>query len=249
MRTGSKTTVVSFALALAALSAAAAQPPAPAQSPAQAQPQQSGAMQGFQVNRDLPVKIESNSLEVRDKSRQATFSGEVKLTQGETTIQCQTLVVFYEDTPASTATAAKKGAPAAQKTAAAPTPAPGGQQIKLVEARGDVLVTQKDQTARGDKGVFDAKANTVLLTGNVAVTQGTNVLRGERMLVNLTTGITTVESDKADKTKRVEGLFNPSSAPKDNKPAQPSPPGPAPAAPAPPPPAAKASPGAPTRIN
>src|SRR6185369_6325593 len=72
-----------------------------------AQGQSSGAMQGFQMNRDQPVKIESNTLEVRDKSRQATFAGSVKLTQGETVLQCQTLVIFYEDTAAP-----KKAAPA-----------------------------------------------------------------------------------------------------------------------------------------
>ena len=31
-------------------------------------------MQGLSMNRDQPVKIESNTLEVRDKIRQATFS-------------------------------------------------------------------------------------------------------------------------------------------------------------------------------
>jgi len=45
----------------------------------------------------------------------------------------------------------------------------GGQQIKRAEAKGDVLVTQKDQTAKGDNGVFDVKSNTITLTGSVGV--------------------------------------------------------------------------------
>jgi lipopolysaccharide export system protein LptA len=205
---------------------------------ASAQPaQQSGtAMQGLQLNRDQPVKIESDALEVRDKSRQATFMGNVKLTQGETILQSKVLIIFYEDT--SAAPAAKKGAPAtAQKGGAGP----GGQQIRRAEAKGDVLVTQKDQTAKGDNGVFDVKTNTVTLSGNVVVTQGTNVLRGDRMVVNLDTGVARVESDK---TKRVEGLFNPSTAPQAT-PAPAKDAKPAPAAP----PAGKSAPGTPTRIN
>jgi lipopolysaccharide export system protein LptA len=206
--------------------------------------QSGGAMQGFQMNRDQPVKIESNTLEVRDKSQQATFMGSVKLTQGETILQCQTLVIFYEDN--ATPAGPKKGAPAtAQKSGGGL----GGQQIKRAEAKGDVRVTQKDQTARGDSGVFDVKSNSVTLIGNVVLTQGTNVVRGDRMFVDLNTGISRVESDKA---KRVESLFNPgtsqqpapapAAAPqKDVKPA------PAPQKTAPP--AAKATPGAPTRIN
>ena len=213
---------------------------------ANAQPaqQSGGAMQGFQMNRDQPVKIESNTLEVRDKSQQATFTGSVKLTQGETILQCQTLVIFYEDN--ATPAGPKKGAPAtAQKSGGGL----GGQQIKRAEAKGDVRVTQKDQTARGDSGVFDVKSNSVTLIGNVVLTQGTNVVRGDRMFVDLNTGISRVESDKA---KRVESLFNPGTSQQ---------PAPAPAAtpqkdvkPAPAPqktapPAAKATPGAPTRIN
>jgi len=232
-----------FRGALAGLALALAAAAATAQ-PAQQKDQPGGAMQGLQLNRDQPVKIESDALEVRDKSQQATFMGSVKLTQGETILQCQTLVIFYEDNAAPTGP--KKGAPAtAQKSGGGP----GGQQIKRAEAKGDVRVTQKDQTARGDSGVFDVKSNSVTLIGNVVLTQGTNVVRGDRMFVDLNTGISRVESDKA---KRVESLFNP------NAPQQPAPPAPpqkdvkpapAPAPQKTAPPAAKATPGAPTRIN
>ena len=205
---------------------------------AQPAPQSGNAMQGIQLNRDQPVKIESDSLEVRDKQRQATFMGNVKLTQGETILQSKMLIIFYEDTSAAPV-ASKKGAPATAQKQGVGTGS--GQQIKRAEAKGDVLVTQKDQTAKGDNGVFDMKSNTVTLTGNVVVTQGTNVLRGDRMVVNLDTGVARVESDK---TKRVEGLFNPSAAPPPAAtPAKDAKPAPAP------PPAAKSAPGAPTRIN
>ena len=224
-------------VALATAMAAAAQP-----APKDAQKDQpGGAMQGLQLNRDQPVKIESDALEVRDKSQQATFIGKVKLTQGDTVLQCQNLVIFYED--GSAAPAQKKGGKTAQKSGAAG----GGQQIKRAEAKGEVLVTQKEQTAKGDHGVFDVKSNTVTLTGNVVVTQGTNVLRGDRMVVDLTTGVSRVESNQ---TQRVEGLFSPSSTPQP-PPQQPPPPASAAqkdakgAKPAP----AKPAPGGPIRIN
>src|SRR3954453_5421819 len=77
--------------------------------------QTTGAMQGLQLNRDQPVKIESDALEVRDKSHQATFMGSVKLTQGDTILQCKMLVIFYEDTSAAPAAAKKSATPVAQK--------------------------------------------------------------------------------------------------------------------------------------
>lgn len=86
------------------------------------------------------------------------------------------------------------------------------------------------------------------LTGNVVVTQGANVLRGDRMVVDLTTGVARVESgqSKTGERQRVEGLFNPSTTPQPQP--QPAPPPQNQKAPTPPP-AAKSSPSAPTRIN
>ena len=236
--------VALIGVALAAGTAAGAQPAAKSE-------QSSGAMQGIQLNRDQPVKIEANTLEVRDKQRQATFIGKVKLTQGETMLQCDSLVIFYDDTSAAPPTAQKKAAPPPATAAAAGGLGGGGQQIKRAEAKGNVLVTQKDQTAKGDSGIFDVKSNNITLLGNVVVTQGSNVLRGNRMVVDLTTGVARVESNT---TQRVEGLFNPGATPQAVPGAAPAPPPPAakaasPAPPAKQSPAAKSAPGAPTRIN
>ena len=160
------------------------------------------ALQGFSQNRDEPVHIEAATLEVRDKDKVATFSGNVHVTQGDTNMRCKSLVVFYEQ---ENKTGKTSTLPAAE-------PGPGGQQhIKRLEARGGVVVTQKQETATGDTGIFDMKTNTVTLTGNVVMTQGKNVLRGDRLVVDLTSGVSRVESGKHGRG-RVEGLFMPGSA-------------------------------------
>ena len=143
------------------------------------------ALQGFSQNRDQPVHIEAASLEVRDKDKVATFSGDVRVIQGDTNLRCKSLVVFYEQDDV-------KGDKA--KTLKADTPGPGGQQrIKRLEARGGVVVTQKDQTATGETGIFDMKSNTVTLNGvPVVMTQGKNVLLGEQLVVDLTSGVSQV---------------------------------------------------------
>src|ERR1041385_5685395 len=150
------------------------------------------ALQGFQQNRGQPVKIEAAHLEVRDKDKVATFSGNVKVVQGDTTMHCKVLVVFYEkkDEAQGAQANAKPGAP---MPAAAPGPG-GSSQINRLEAKGNVVVTQKDQTATGDNGVFEMKTNTVTMTGNVLVSQGQNVVRGEKLIVDLTTGVSRVDS-------------------------------------------------------
>ena len=74
------------------------------------------AMQGFSQNRDQPIKIEAASLEMRDKKKEATFAGNVKVVQGDTTMTSKTLVVFYDSTPAPAA------APAANSKSAKSNP-------------------------------------------------------------------------------------------------------------------------------
>ncbi|WP_433996118.1 LptA/OstA family protein [Bradyrhizobium lablabi] len=169
-----------------------------AQSPARSVP---NAMQGFSQNRDQPIQIEAASLEVRDKSKEATFAGNVKVTQGDTTMQSKTLVVFYEE---KAAPPASPGAPK-QKTGAksppgapmqAAQPGPGGSSsIKRLEARGNVVVTQKDQVVTGETAIFDTRANLMTMQGGVVLTQCSNVMRGDRLKVDMTTGVSRVESD------------------------------------------------------
>jgi lipopolysaccharide export system protein LptA len=198
--------VAAIALGGAALIATGA---AIAQSTMQGVP---NAMQGFSQNRDQPIQIEAASLEMRDKKKEATFAGNVKVVQGDTTMTSKTLVVFYESSsdkaPAPQAEPAKEPVKGAKATKGAPmqsaTPGPGGaSSIKRLEARGNVVVTQKDQVVTGETAVFDTKTNLITMLGGVVLTQCQNVLRGDRLMVDMTTGVSRVESDSG----KVQGLF------------------------------------------
>lgn len=203
-RSGDKRCAISSAAALAVCIALVAGGAAVAQSAMQGVP---NAMQGFSQNRDQPIQIEAASLEMRDKKKEATFAGNVKVVQGDTTMTSKTLVVFYEsggDKPA-TPKAAAKGAKSTPMQSA--TPGPGGSSsIKRLEARGNVVVTQKDQVVTGETAVFDTKTNLITMLGGggqVVLTQCKNVLRGDRLMVDMTTGVSRVESDNG----RVQALL------------------------------------------
>jgi lipopolysaccharide export system protein LptA len=182
---------VAACLALAALLSAfpvAAQPsnanPAP------------GPFQGMMNDqkKDQPVQIEAATLEVRDKDKTATFSGNVQVVQGDTTMKCQRLVVFYGQ---EMGIAGKdKPAPATPVTTSKSTPGmpQGAQNIKRIEAQGGVTVITKDQNARGDLGVYDLQTKTITLTGHVTISQGQNVINGEKVVVDTATGNARVES-------------------------------------------------------
>jgi lipopolysaccharide export system protein LptA len=166
------------------------------------------AMQGFSQNRDQPIQIEAAELEMIDKKKEATFSGNVKVVQGDTTMTSKKLVVFYDSTPAPAAANGKTTAAATATAKSAPmqsaTPGPGGSSsIRRLEAKGNVVVTQKDQVVTGETAVFDTKTNLITMLGGIVLTQGKNVLRGDRLLVDMGTGVSRVESDNG----KVQGLF------------------------------------------
>jgi lipopolysaccharide export system protein LptA len=149
------------------------------------------ALQGFSQNRDKPLKIDAESLEVRQRDSAGTFSGNVRVVQGDTNLRSNSLVVFYDQTG--------QGAKVTQAGAS--------QRIRRLEAKGNVIVTQKEQTARGDTAIYDMPSNTITLQGNVVLTQCSNVMRGEKLIVNLTTGVSRVERGGSSS---VQMLLNPS---------------------------------------
>jgi len=159
---------------------------------AQAGGASSPAKPGQFENKDAPVQIEAAMLEVHDKSKTATFSGNVSVVQGDTTMRCRSLVVFYGQEIGIGESGAEATTGTAVKTPLGGSK--GAQNIRRIEARGAVTVLTKDQSASGDLGIYDLKTKTITLSGNVVVSQGQNVIHGERVVVDTETGNARVES-------------------------------------------------------
>ena len=168
--------------------------------PAAAQPSTANATPGpFQgmmndQKKDQPVQIEAATLEVRDKEKKAVFSGNVSVVQGDTTMKCARLVVSYgqeigiagKDKQASTAPVTT--------SKATPGMPQGAQNIQKIEAQGGVTVITKDQNARGDEAIYDLRTKQIVLSGHVTISQGKNVINGEKVVVDTATGNARVES-------------------------------------------------------
>jgi lipopolysaccharide export system protein LptA len=186
------------ALLVSTAAAAQGQHPAAAEPAANAQDQDQGQ----------PIQIDAKSLEVHDKQRQATFTGNVKVVQGDTTMTCNKLVVLYGQ---EMGIGGDRPVVASNSTSDV---VPNTQNIRLIEAHGDVTVLTKDQSASGDLGVYDPLTKMITLTGNVVVTQGKNVIHGGRVVVNSVTGNAHVEPAPGTPDGRVRALIIPN---KDNQ--------------------------------
>jgi lipopolysaccharide export system protein LptA len=184
--------------------------------PATAHAQSAGGFSGFGGSSGGPIQIEASELEVRDKEGVAIFTGDVVVKQGETTLETAKLVVHYvgggQGADGGGGGKKKAAAGAAEPAAAAPAaggaaPVAGSQEIDRLEASGKVLVTSKDQTASGDSATYDGKTEVLELRGDVVLTQGKNVVRGDRLVVEMATGRARVLSTN----RRVQMLLTPGS--------------------------------------
>lgn len=158
---------------------------------------------GFGSNSKEPIQIDADRLEVFSKEQRAVYTGNVVAVQGDTTIKSATMIVFYDRQQDRAAA----GGAQAQQAAASGGQGEGGTQLRRVEAKGGVTVISKDQVATGNDGVFDRASNKIVLTGNVALSQGDNVTKGEKLIYDTETGVALVESGPS--AGRVKGFFVP----------------------------------------
>ena len=205
----------------AAVSPGAAKPSAPAQGASATAPaapakkeRGSGPLGNLGgTNSKEPIKIDADRLDVFDKEGKAVFKGNVVAVQGETTMRCTTLTVFYERQSQKDAGQAGQAGQTGQAPKAQPAAAASpNDSVKHIDCAGPVTVVSKDQIATSDNATFDRVANKVVLTGNAALSQCQNVTRGERIVYDLNTGIANVETAPGG---RVKALFVPGS--EDNK--------------------------------
>ena len=106
----------------------------------------------------------------------------------------------------------------------APVPDADGEHLGSDKVTGEVEVHMHRRPAGGfrmrfdDTGVFDMRTNTATITGNVVISQGPNIMRAEKLVVDMKTGFSRMEAGSKDGNKRVQGLFLPSSMDSKNAP-------------------------------
>ena len=152
-----------------------------------------------QHDTSLPIEITADSLEVVQDRKIATFAGNVDAVQGDLVLSADQLRVHYGN-----------GADAA------PGP-PGMGSIRRIEAEGNVFLSSPRETAQGDTGVYDVASNRLTMEGAVVLTQDENVIRGQRLEIDLVSGRSQIfaavpSTEGGTAPQRVRALFTPESS-------------------------------------
>lgn len=133
-----------------------------------------GQLANAQLSRDGGrTQINSNELKVAERESQAIFIGEVDAVQGDARLRSDTLTVNF----ASTSTSAEGG---------------GFGDILDMLAEGNVYYVTPELTARGNRGTYAAADETIVMTGDVVISRGDDIARGECLTLKVETGESTL---------------------------------------------------------
>ncbi|MDX2481420.1 MAG: lipopolysaccharide transport periplasmic protein LptA [Desulfuromusa sp.] len=129
-----------------------------------------------ELDRNQPIEITAQQLEVLQQQRQSIFTGNVVAKQGEMTLYAEKLIVVFQKNQ---------------------------DQVERLDAIGGVRVLQLDRIATGEKAVFHREEEVLVLIGNAEVTQGKNKISGEEITLYIKENRTLVKSSEKQRVKAV----------------------------------------------
>ncbi len=116
-----------------------------------------------------PIDFDAAHLEVLDDQNQALLSGAVVIRQGRLTLNADRVKLLYVKKPN------------------------GDPEIDRLDARGNVRLVSPSEKASGNTGIYDVNSRIITLIGNVTLDRGGSVLKGERLVLNLNSGLTSFD--------------------------------------------------------
>ncbi len=128
---------------------------------------QAGAQAIAGHNSNAPVNYAADRIELQDRQKRVVLSGNVDITQGGLRVRAARTTVAYSDT--------------------------GSLSIQRLDATGGVTVSRGDDSATGDVAIYDFNRRIITMAGGVALRRGGDTLNGGRLVIDLTSGVSSVD--------------------------------------------------------
>ncbi len=114
--------------------------------------------QGELWDREAPVDIHAEQLNVDFEAHQIIFKGDVKVTQADFFLSAREVIASFGE---------------------------NADDIERIVAKGNVDIQKADKRAWGEEACYDRKEATIVLRGNPSLRQGKNLLKGKEIRVLL----------------------------------------------------------------
>lgn len=152
--------------------------------------QQLGAQSIASHDSNAPVNYAADRIELQERQDRVVLSGNVEVSQADLHLRSARVTVAYSRE--------------------------GTLKIQRIDATGGVLVTRGKESARGDVAIYDFNRRIITMVGNVVLQRAGDTLRGGRLVIDLESGISSIDgraAGSAEGGNRVSGSF---AAPKKN---------------------------------
>jgi lipopolysaccharide export system protein LptA len=135
---------------------------------------------------NAPINVSSDSFQADLNAKTGVYNGNVVVVQGDTKLRANQVRVSTVN----------------------------GKADKVYASGNVVVDSPQSGTATGDNGVYSVGPRVVVMTGNVVLKKGKDVMRGAQLTVNLATGQATLGGGtkaQGHPGGRVQGVFTPNS--------------------------------------
>ena len=118
-----------------------------------------------------PVNYAADRIELQDRENRVILSGNVVIEQADLTVRSARMLVNFDDT--------------------------GELSIQRITATDGVVITRGDERASGDNAIYDFNRRIITMAGNVRLRRGTDTLNGGRLVIDLDSGLSSVDGSAA----------------------------------------------------
>ena len=125
-------------------------------------------------NSRAPVNVAADRIELQDRESRVILSGNVVVEQAGLTLRSARTLVNYSDV--------------------------NTLEIQRITATGGVEVTRGDERASGDNAIYDFGRRIITMAGNVRLRRGSDTLNGGRLVIDLESGLSSVDGSAAGST-------------------------------------------------
>jgi lipopolysaccharide export system protein LptA len=137
-----------------------------------------------------PIEIVSDRMDAFNEKKLVIFAGHAVATQGDKQIKADKLLLYYK----------KDGG---KKEKVGDKAVEGAGDLDKIEAKGHVIVTQKQRIATGDEAVYLHDSGQIIMTGNPVLRDGKNTIKGDKVIVFVNEDRGVVESNSQKRVKAV----------------------------------------------
>ncbi len=148
------------------------------------------------LRKNEPIEIVSNKMEAFQEKKMVVFSGNAVAQQGDVQLKTDRLAIYYKKADGKKNTIGKQELEVAG-------------ELDRIEAKGNVVITQKELSATGDEAIYYQDTAQFVMTGQPVLKQGRNVIKGCKVFIYVNENRGEVQKCDTENSGRVTAIIHP----------------------------------------